>query len=90
MKGHGILYKKIKLYFLNVIFIYMSNFMSHTLLWRHIILLTVGVYSSNHGVLYTIEISMTRGFRKSVGPSVCLSVRRFVTLAKKPSLLTVE
>ena len=28
--------------------------MSHSLLWRHIVLLTVGVYSSNHRVLYTI------------------------------------
>ena len=62
-------------------------FMSHSLLWRHIVLLTVGVYSSNHRVLYTIVISMTRRFKKSVGPSVCL----FVTLTKKPSpLLTVE
>ena len=31
--------------------------MSHSLLWRHIVLLTVGVYSSNLGVLYTIGIS---------------------------------
>ena len=54
-----------------------------------IVLLTVGVYSSNHGVLYTIGISVTRRFQKSVGPSV----RRFVTQTKKPtplSLLTVE
>ena len=49
--------------------------MSHSLLWRHIVLLTVGVYSSNHRVLYTIGISMTRRFKKSVGPSVRLSVR---------------
>ena len=48
--------------------------MSHSLLWRHIVLLTVGVYSSNHRVLYTIGISMTRRFQKSVGPSVRLSV----------------
>ena len=48
--------------------------MSLSLLWRHIVLLTVGVYSSNHGVLYTIEISMTRRFQKSVGPSVYLSM----------------
>ena len=46
--------------------------MSHSLLWRHIVLLTVGVYSSNHRVLYTIGISMTRRFQKSVGPSVRL------------------
>ena len=52
--------------------------MSHSLLWRHIVLLTVGVYSSNHGVLYTIGISMTKRFKKSVGPSVC----PFVTLTK--------
>ena len=70
-------------------------FMSHSLLWRHIVLLTVGVYSSNHRLLYTIGISMTRRFQKSVGPSVrpsvclslCLSVRPsvcpFVTLTKK-------
>ena len=48
--------------------------MSHNLLWRHIVLLTVGVYSNNHTVLYTIGISMTRRFQKSVGPSVRLSV----------------
>ena len=33
--------------------------MSHSLLWRHIDLLTVGVYASNHRVVYTIRISMT-------------------------------
>ena len=54
--------------------------MSHCLLWRHIVLLTVGVYSSNHRVLYTIEISMTRIFKKSVGPYVRLSVRLSVRL----------
>ena len=48
--------------------------MSHSLLWRHIVLLTVGVYSSNHRVFYTMGISMTRRFQKSVGPSVRLSV----------------
>ena len=53
--------------------------MSHSLLWRHIVLLTVGVYSSNHRVFYTIAISMTRRFQKRVGPSVC----PFVTLTKK-------
>ena len=57
--------------------------MSHSLLWRHIVLLTVGVYSSNHRVLYTIGLSMTRRFQKSVGPSVC----PFVTLTKKKLLL---
>ena len=49
-------------------------FMSHSLLWRHIVLLTVGVYSSNHRVLYTIGISMTRRFQKSVGPSVAKTI----------------
>ena len=53
--------------------------MSHSLLWRHIVLLTVDVYSSNHRVLYTIGISMTRRFQKSVGLSVC----PFVTQTKK-------
>ena len=53
--------------------------MSHSLLWRHTVLLMVGVYSSNHRVLYTIGISITRRFQKSVGPSVC----PFVTLTKK-------
>ena len=62
--------------------------MSHSLLWRPIVLVAVGVYSSNHRVLYTIGISMTSRFRKSVGSSAC----SFVTLTKKPtpSLLTVE
>ena len=65
--------------------------MSHSLLWRHIVLLTVGVYSSNHRVLYTIGISMKRRFQKSVNSSVRLSVCN--TKKKKPtppSLLTVE
>ena len=53
--------------------------MSHSLLWRHIVLLAVGVYSSNHRVLYTIVISMTRRFKKSVGPSV----GPFVTLTER-------
>ena len=53
--------------------------MSHSILWRHIVLLTVGVYSSNHRVLYTIGINMTRRFQKSVGPSDC----PFVTPTKK-------
>ena len=50
--------------------------MSHSLLWRHIVLLTVGVYSSNHWGLLTIGFSITR-FQTSifsVRPSVCLSV----------------
>ena len=70
-------------------------FMSHSLLWRHIVLLTVGVYTSSHRVLYTIGISMTRRFQKSVGSSVRTSVRLsvhfsvcpFVTLTKKSILL---
>ena len=48
--------------------------MSHSLLWRRIVLLTVGVCSSNHRVFYTIGISMTRRFQKSVGLSIHLSV----------------
>ena len=66
--------------------------MSRSLLWRHIGLLTSGVYPSNHRVLYTIGISMTRRFQlkcRTVRPSVC----PFVTLTKKPipsSLLVVE
>ena len=42
-------------------------------------MLMVGVYSSNHRVLYTIGISMTGRYQKSVGPSVC----SFVTLTRK-------
>ena len=61
-------------------------FMSHSLLWRYIVLLTVGVYSSNHRVLYTIGISMTRRFQKSVGPCVRLSVCN----ATKKSLLLLH
>ena len=53
-----------------------SIVMSHSLRWRHIVLLTVGVYSSNHGVLYTIGISMTRRLKKSVGPLVCKAVQK--------------
>ena len=45
----------------------------------YIVLLTVGVYSSNHRVLYIIGISMTRRFQISVSPSVC----SFVTLTNK-------
>ena len=61
---------------------------SHSLLWSHLVLLTVGVYSSNHRVLYTIGISMTRRFQKvwarpSVRPSACLSVCPLVALTKK-------
>ena len=52
--------------------------MSHSLLWRHIVLLTVGVYSSNHRVFYTIGISMTRRFQKK-----CRSVRLSVCNATK-------
>ena len=47
--------------------------MPHNLLWRHNVLLTVGVYLGNHGVLYTIGIGMTRRFQKSLGPFVCNS-----------------
>ena len=38
--------------------------MPHSLRWSHIVLLTVGVFSSNHGVLYAIGISITRRFQK--------------------------
>ena len=58
--------------------------MSHSLLWRHIVLLTVGVYSSNHRVLYTTGINMMRRFQKSVGLSVRLSVCPFVRLSDCP------
>ena len=63
--------------------------MSRNLLWRHIALLTVGVYSSNYRVLYSIGISMTWRFQKSVGPSVRLSI---CNAKKKPTppLLTIE
>ena len=44
---------------------------SQCLLWRLVLLLMVGVYSSNCGVLYTIRISITRRFQKSVGLSIC-------------------
>ena len=64
-----------------VLFIGLWPIMSHSLLWRHIVLLTVCVYSSNHRVLYTIGISMTRRCRKSVGPSVCLSICPSVRLS---------
>ena len=77
----------------NIIERFKQLIMSYSLLWRHIVFLTVGVYSSNLRVLYTIGISMTRRFKKSVGSSVRLSVCPFVTLTKKPtppSLLEVE
>ena len=64
--------------------------MSHSLLWRHIVLLTVGVYSGNHRVFYTIGTSMTRRFQKSVGPSVRLSVCNAKKKPTPPSLLIVE
>ena len=47
--------------------------MSHSWLWRHIVLLTVGVYSSNHRALYIIGIRMTRTCHKK-NISVCSSV----------------
>ena len=62
------------------------SYLSHSLLWRHIVLLAVGVYSSNHRVLYTIGISITTRFPKSVGASVC----PFVTLTKKPTPLIID
>ena len=45
--------------------------MSHRLMKRPTVLLTVGVYSSNHGVLYTIGNSMTRKLQQSICLSVC-------------------
>ena len=41
-----------------------SVLMSHCLLWRHIVLLMTCDYSSNHGVLYIIVISVTRRIKK--------------------------
>ena len=38
--------------------------MSHSLLSRYIVLLTVSVYSRKCGVSYIIEISMTRSIKK--------------------------
>ena len=64
--------------------------MSHSLLWKRIVLLTVGVHLSNQRVLHTIGIGMTRRFQKSVGPSVRLSVRLFVCNANKKSLLLLH
>ena len=42
--------------------------MSHTSLWRHIVLLKAGVYSSSHGVLYRLPLNqyMTGRFYKGV------------------------
>ena len=59
--------------------------MSHSLVLRYIVLLTVGVYSSNHGVLYywnpyNEEIS-------PVLPSVCNAIR---SKMPTPLLLRVE
>ena len=71
-------------------FLDINIIMSHSLLWRHIVLLTVGVYSSNHRVLYTIGISMTRRFKKTVSPSVFPSVCNANKKTTPPSLFTVE
>ena len=60
----------------------MGNYYVSRFLWRNIVLLPVCVYSSNHRVLYTLGISMTRRYKKSVGPSVRPSVCPFVTLTK--------
>ena len=52
----------------------------------NIVLGTVDVYSSRHGVLYIIGISVTMKVKKSVG----LAVRRLVTLTEMQTpLLTV-
>ena len=62
--------------------------MSHSLLWRPIVLLTVCLFEQPPSVC-NIGISITRIFQKSVRQSV----RLIVTLTKMPtphSLLTVE
>ena len=51
-----------------------KNMAFHSLLWRLVVLLTVGVYSSNQSLLYAIRICITRRFQKSVGSSVCAFV----------------
>ena len=56
--------------------------MYHSLLWRHIILVTICVYSSSYGVLYNTGIGMTRRHQNSVGTSVCLLVRPFAMIIK--------
>ena len=82
---------------MNMYFVHANEIiLSHSLLWRHIVLLTVGVYLRNYSMLYTIGMSVTRRFQKIVGPSVrpsvcptvwpsiypsvCLPVRPFATL----------
>ena len=76
---------RLSMYCIAALLLCLLLIMSHSLLWRHIVLLTVGVYSSNHRVLYIIGISMTRRFQKSVGPSVRLCVCN----ANKKSLLLI-
>ena len=51
--------------------------MSHSLLWRRIVLLSVGLYSSNHVMLNTIAINMTKRLQKVC---VCPSLYLFVCL----------
>ena len=63
--------------------------MSHSLLWRRIVLVTAGAYSSIHGMFHTIGTCMARRLQKVyVHPSVC----PFVMLIKMHTLpiLTVE
>ena len=58
--------------------------MAHSLLWRHIALLKVGVYSSKHGELYTIKIGITKRFKKK-----CRFVYPIVTQTKNPTPLLI-
>ena len=49
-------------------------FMSHSLLWKRIVLLKACVYSSNYEVLYIIGIGITRRLYKGVGLSFHLQL----------------
>ena len=58
--------------FINGMNIYSGFKFRELLKGNEVIICNIHSYSSNHRVLYTIEISMTRRFQKSVGPSVRL------------------
>ena len=47
-----------------------SSIMSHILLWSHSVLLTVGIYSSYHGVIQHWSLH-DEEIQKSAGPFVC-------------------
>ena len=66
--------------------------MSHSLLWKHIVLLTVGAHSRNYGVLPTIGISITKRFQKNACPFkwICPSVYPFLQRKSNPPLLLTE